>query len=199
MPINSSILPPHRDQAELARRLRRLAAWIRGLLLVGAPVIAAVPVCLLLAPEPLLALGWGSAGPCSQDAIPLLLKSGVTPAMGLRLSVLSLLPVGLWLLTMWQLWSLFGEYGLGRVFSPRALLALRRLGTCLLAMFAMQPLFTTLMSLALSWDRPRGHREISLSLGSDDYMLLLLALLLLALARVMQEAARVAEENDGFV
>ena len=119
--------------------------------------------------------------------------------MSQRVAVLSLLPVGLGLLVMWQLWSLFGEYSQGRIFSLRALGALRRLGLSLLALFAMRPVVGALLSVALSWDRPRGQRVISLSLGSEDYMLLLLALLLLALARVMQESARVAEENDGFV
>ena len=199
MSKHPALSSPSRGQAELAQRLRGLALWVRGLLLIGAPVIGAVPICLLLIPESMLALGWGGNGACGEDAVQGLLAGGLTAATSQRLAVLSLLPVGLGLLVMWQLWSLFGEYSQGRIFSLRALGSLRRLGSSLLALFAMRPVFGALLSVALSWNRPHGQRQISLSLGSDDYMLLLLALLLLALARVMQEAARVAEENDGFV
>jgi hypothetical protein len=38
-----------------------------------------------------------------------------------------------------------------------------------------------------------------LDLMSDDYMLLLLGVVLLAIASVMTEAARIAEDNEGFV
>jgi hypothetical protein len=53
-----------------------------------------------------------------------------------------------------------------------------------------------------AWPAPGTTRPASAcsrSFGSTDYQQLLFALLVLALARVMQEAARVAAENEGFV
>ena len=52
---------------------------------------------------------------------------------------------------------------------------------------------------ASAWPVRRGRREISVWVSSDDYVLLLLGLVLLAMSSVMIEAARVAEDNAGFV
>ena len=186
------------QQVALATRLRPLTLLVRGLLVLGAPLIAAVPLWLWLAPESLLAVGWAEGTTCNADLVALIAQ-GVSPAMRWRLVAISVLPVGLGLLMLAQLWGLFGQYSLGAVFSSTALQRLRGLGWSLMALFFSQPVVGAMQSVALSWDKPPGHRQITLSFSSDDYVLLLFALLLLALAKVMQEAARVAQENEGFV
>ena len=70
-------------------------------------------------------------------------------------------------------------------------------GLCALA--AAQPLGHTLAILALTWGNPKGERQLWFGLSSDHYLSLLFGLLLLALAQVLHEAARVADENAEFV
>lgn len=185
-------------QATLAARLRGLTTLVRGLLLLGIPLLAAVPLLVWLAPEFLLSVGWAQGQACDAGLLALIAQ-GVSPALRTRLVLVSLLPtaIGLWLLA--HLWGLFGQYRLGAVFSLQALRHLRGLGWSLLAMFVSQPVFGALQSVALSWDNPPGQRQLAVSFSSDDYLVLMFALLLLALARVMQEAARAAQENEGFV
>ena len=69
----------------------------------------------------------------------------------------------------------------------------------MVALAVLEPLSRTLASVALTLDRPPGHRVLMLTLGTHDYALLMCALVFVAVARVMAEAARLAEENEGFV
>lgn len=180
----------------LTDRLRRLSRCVRGLALLAAPLLAATPVLLLTAPDALLAVGFSEmAGMNLQH----LAQGGLTLAARVRMAAVTLLPVGLGLALLWQLWSLFGEYLRGNVFGARALACLRRFAALLFALSLAQPLSQALMSVAVSWDNPPGQRQLVVMLSSNDYALVLGALVFMAIARVMTEAARVAEENEGFV
>ena len=55
------------------------------------------------------------------------------------------------------------------------------------------------LSVIVTWHNGPGKREVDASLSSDDYMVLLLGVALLAISSVMVEAARIAEDNEGFV
>jgi len=185
-----------KSQPALAARLAGLARGVRGLALLAAPLLLAIPPLLLWAPEVLLDLGLGQTSGLS---LMHLSQQPLGSAGRARMAAASLPPVLLGLALLWQLWSLFGEYLRGAVFSPRALACLRRFGALLLALSVAQPLSQTLMSVAVSWDNPPGQRVVMLTLSSNDYALVLGALVFMAIARVMTEAARVAEENEGFV
>lgn len=103
------------------------------------------------------------------------------------------------LLALWQLWRLFGCYQRGEVFSLRAVHHLQRLAQAVVAMAPVLPLSRSLVVLGLTWQNPPGQRILSFHIGSDHYLQLLLGLALLAMAMVMREAQRVADENAGFV
>jgi hypothetical protein len=128
-----------------------------------------------------------------------LAQGGVSSAARLRMAAAGLPPVLVGLALLWQLWALFGEYLRGAVFSPRALACLRRFGALLVVLAVVQPLGQALMSVAISWDNPPGQRVLLVSISSSDNALVIGALVFVAIARVMTEAARVAEENEGFV
>lgn len=179
---------PH-EQA-LAARLRGLSRLVRGLLLVGLPLLLLSPLWL-----------WWHPGAFPLDGTDSLGLGDARLAAPAQLRLLGLTYFGLvFALGMaWQLWRLFGEYGQGRLFSDRAVQSLRRLGAWLLADWVAGPLIHAAASVARTWDNPPGQRMLTLSFGSTDYQQLLFALLVLALARVMQEAARAAAENEGFV
>jgi hypothetical protein len=192
VPLGISPVP----SPELAQRLGRLAGVVRGLCVLAAGVLVAWPLLLLFAPDSLVAIGAGQAPGIDMRS---LIQGEFTFAARLRVAFASLLPCGLGLALLWQLWGLFGEYQRGAVFSVRALACLRRFSSLLVLLALSSPLTQVLMSVAISLDNPPGQRQIAISLSSNDYALLLGALVFVAIARVMTEAARVAQENEGFV
>lgn len=187
--------PSPLPRPELARRLQGLARAVRVLAVFGALSLAALP--------PWIALGSGASvepmqGLFGGHLLDMAL-GGITPAVRWRLALVTLLPVVAALVALWQLWQLFGAYRLGDVFGPLPLASLRRFGWAMTALAAAQPLSTTLASMAVSWDNPPGQRMVALMLGSNDYALLMSALVFVALGRVMTEAARQAREIEAFV
>jgi hypothetical protein len=106
------------------------------------------------------------------------------------------------LLTLYALvclWRLFSAYLRGDVFTEAATRHLRRLGHAVTAMAIVMPLTDTATILALTLSNPPGQRMLSVHLGSQHYVVLLLGLVLTAMAMVMREAQRMAQENAEFV
>jgi hypothetical protein len=103
------------------------------------------------------------------------------------------------LAALWRLWQLFGEYLHARIFSARALTSLRGFARWTLAAAFWSPIYRAVLSVITTWHNGPGKRELDVALSSDDYMVLLLGVVLLAIASVMVEAARIAEDNEGFV
>jgi len=111
----------------------------------------------------------------------------------------SLVPLGVLLMALLRLWNVFGEYARGRVFSRHALVSLRGFARWLLVAGFVSPLYGALLSVVVTWGNGPGRRQLMLQLGSNDYEMLLFGLVVLAISTVMVEAARVAEDNEGFV
>jgi hypothetical protein len=188
-------IPSPTPSPELARRLRGLARVVRGLALVGALSLLVLPAWIVLSSADNLEPVQGLFGAHLLE----LAQGGLTPAVRLRLAAVTLLPVGVALVALWQLWRLFGAYCQGDVFGPVPLTSLRRFGWAMTGLAVLQPLSTTLASVAASLDNPPGQRILMVSLGSNDYALLMSALVFVAISRVMTEAARQAQENEAFV
>jgi hypothetical protein len=176
--------------SDLQSRLRRIAMTVRVLVLVGAVALVLSTAWVWIVP--------GHAHSqikqvADVDVGQLALNTRV--ACGLW----TLLPVGIVLLGLRRLWLLFGEYALGRVFSQRALASLRGFARCVLASGIVAPLYGGVLSVIVTFDRVPGTRQLNLQLSSSDYETILLGAVLLAISTVMAEAARVAEDNAGFV
>jgi hypothetical protein len=180
----------------LAQRLSTLARIVRGLALLAFPVLLSVPLLLLLNPQMLFPMGLGETAGMN---LAHLAHGELTLATRVRMAGSSLPVIAVGLALLWQLWALFGEYLRGAVFSARALQCLNRFAWLLLGLALAQPLSQAMMSVAISWDNPPGQRVLMVHLSSNDYALALGALVFIAIARVMTEAARMAEENEGFV
>jgi hypothetical protein len=85
------------------------------------------------------------------------------------------------------------------VFERASVGRLRRFAWTTLAFALAQPLLTAAMVLALTLSNPPGQRMLRLGIGGHDYMGVLVAAVLIAIATVMSDAVRLAEENEGFV
>lgn len=104
--------------------------------------------------------------------------------------------------TMWALWELkrlFEGYAAGAIFTVAAARRLRSCGFAVLISSGKTVVGAVLLSLAISIDLPQGHKVLSVSLSSDDVGLLLIGGIVLVIARVMEEAAGLAEENAAFI
>jgi hypothetical protein len=175
-----------------SRTLARLARLVRALVVLGAAVLAVVPPWVWSSPEWVRLHAQRNLG---LEALPQSLGPGT---LWLHALVgLPALATGFFLL--WQLWRLFGEYGQGRVLGRAAVQHLRRFASGVLALGVLGPLTETLSVLVLTWHNPPGQRQLVINLSSDDYLHVLLGAVLLAIALVMAEAVRVAEENAEFV
>lgn len=171
--------------------LQRLATLVRALVALGALTLATVPFWLWRSPrwlEDNARRNLELTGPLTID-----------PQVQWWAAAVGLpgLAVGFFLL--WQLWRLFGEYGQGRVFSLQAVRHLRRFAFGVLSLGLVAPLTNTAMVLVLTWHNPPGQRQLMIGLSSDNYLHVLLGAVLIAIARVMAEAVRVAQENAEFV
>ncbi|MGH6871679.1 MAG: DUF2975 domain-containing protein [Rhizomicrobium sp.] len=171
-------------------RASRIMAWLSIAGAVIGPVV--VTLCFLFPDATrVLDIHFGHLGAELTDAVPIEYR-----AMAM-LCALVPAAVGSWGLI--ALARLFRCYVVGEVFSGRALHALSQVTAALfwnvLAAFVMQ----APISILLTWYLGHGHRQVSLSLGSDDAQVLFVAGVTFVIARVMAEARRIADENEGFV
>ncbi|PZA09746.1 DUF2975 domain-containing protein [Rhodopseudomonas palustris] len=95
--------------------------------------------------------------------------------------------------------ALFGEFACGQVFTATAATHLQRFGIAVLAQGALGPITATALALALSLGNPPGQRLLVLTLSSNDYVSVIVGGVLIAVATVMREATRLADENASFV
>ncbi len=170
--------------------VRRIAWWVRALTLLAGVGLFSLPLAFWL--EPAMLAHALSAMP-KPGAAPLTLTTRL-------LAVAAVLPlVAMALFGLQQLCKLFDGYAQGHVFTEIAATRLRRLGIVMMLVFLVKPLTGAAMSVILSWHNPPGQRTLTLGLSSDDYVSLLSGAVLLAIASVMRETARLAQENAEFV
>ncbi len=184
--------PPRSSPAsQTSQRFRRVARFVRGLILVGAVLLVANTVVAWFAPD--YALKLIKTETDVQILGPLTLQTRVLYALW------DLLTSAVFLTALAHLWNLFGEYLHARVFSVRALASLRGFARWMLVAAVAAPVARALLSVIATWQNGPGHRQVVLNLSSDDYTMLLFGVVILAISSVMADAARIAEDNEGFV
>ncbi|QWG25869.1 DUF2975 domain-containing protein [Bradyrhizobium sediminis] len=109
------------------------------------------------------------------------------------------IPVGVMVYGLFAARRMFAEFASGEIFSERAARHLQTFAATVLAQAPLGPLTATAFSAALSLGNPPGLRAITVAFSINDYFALIVGGVLFAAATVMREAARLAEENKGFV
>jgi hypothetical protein len=183
-------MTPSASPRRLPGSLARVVLVVRALCVLGALSLIAVPLWFWASPEAIESLAPSMVG---------VTEMRIDARAQWLGGALSLLPVSLGLYALWQLWRLFTEYAAGRVFGRTALVHLRRFAWALLGTALLAPLVRAATSVALTLGNPPGRRLLVVGFSWNDYMAVLLAAVLIAIATVMAEAVRVAEENEGFV
>jgi len=173
-------------------RLARLSQAMMWVTTVGIGLIVVLTVLGFLIPDwtrNALLARLGQVG----TALPL------TPAARLVAAAIFAVPVGVMLWGLWQVRALFRDFAEGRVFTENAARHLQMFGVAVLAQAPLGPLTATLLALALSLANSQGERLLLITFSLNDYFALIIGGVLVAVATVMREAARLAEENAGFV
>lgn len=180
------------DIGSVPAGLRRLCALVRAGAALGALASVGSMTWIWSSAEVLAEVGPLMAGmPCGRVN-----TDATTRALGAAASVL---PVALWLLLAERLWRLFGLYGRGQALTAAAQRLLQQVALALLAVALVGPLYRGALSVVLTYLNPAGQRHLVLGFGSDDYLWLLVAGALFAVATVMRQAVSAAEENRAFV
>jgi hypothetical protein len=100
---------------------------------------------------------------------------------------------------LWHLHLMFRAFAAGRVFHRRPIGHLRTFSIVLLAQGILKPSAGALASVVATFTRPAGERMVSIGLSDAEATLLFSGALLLVIAWILGEAARLHDENQGFV
>lgn len=173
-------------------RIERIALWMRRIIPVTAISAVLGTVALWLNPAWILATMPGQIGiPAASLAL--------SPAAQLGGFLISALPLTILVVSLVQTQALFGRFAQGEVFSSGNAGRLRHVALCVVALALARPLVRTLLGLILTAGNPPGQRLFAITVSSDDVFIGLAGVLLLAVAWVMVEGARLADENASFV
>jgi hypothetical protein len=173
-------------------RLARLSRVMEIMTDVGIALVLGLTVACFLIPDwsrNLLLAKLGQAG----AALP------VTPQARLAAAGVVAIPVAVMLYGLLNVRALFRELGRGRVFTGQAARHLQIFAATVLAQAPLGPLTSAALSVAVSMTDETGARMHAITFSLHDYYALLVGGVLLAVATVMREAARLSDENASFV
>ncbi|MBA2073368.1 DUF2975 domain-containing protein [Aeromonas veronii] len=109
-------------------------------------------------------------------------------------TLVMLLPDIIFISILWQLRQLFHGYRHGLLFTFGQIRHYQKIGLLLCTSFVISILTTPLLSVVLTMQGPEVHGSVTI--GSSDFQLLLVGLIVLALALVMREAKQLADEQQ---
>lgn len=176
------------SQARLARLSRRMA-WVTTVGIVLIVVLMGLAFAIPDWSRNLLLNRLGATGA----------KLPLGPAEQAALAAIYAVPIGVMVWGLWHVRALFRDFAIGRVFTADAAERLRRFGLSVLLQGPLGPLTATALALALALGNPPGQRYLVLTVSINDYVALIVGGVLVAIAAVMREAARLADENAAFV
>lgn len=180
------------DMTDTTRRIAKLARPLHWL---STAALGAIPIGLVIA---------AALGALSEDRLRASyghfpLPETIAISGWISTLLFGLLSVALVLFILWQMRGLFACYARGDVLGREAAARVQRMGQGLLALAAIRLVADTVNVLVLTLPNPPGQRVLSIGFDTDDLFLLFAAGLLTLVGWAMAEAARVAEENAGFV
>lgn len=127
--------------------------------------------------------------------------SAVTLGGAAQLGGLALTAVPLLILAygLFQVRLVFLDFAAGNVISRTIARRLELFGGAVALQAALNPFIGAALSVVVTLGNPPGRRMLAISLSSHDVVSFLVGLLLIAIGWVMHEAARIADENAGFI
>lgn len=182
-------IAPARDaNQDSFKALRRLAATMCFVVAIGGALAELALAWVWLSPGIVTAYVAPHAGLAGAAVS----TDGTTRLLGF---LTCMIPLSVLFYALHQAYELFDSYRLGTVFPDDAPVRLRRIGLCMMALAVLRPLTGALLSVILTASAPAGQQMLVIGISIDDYMIALFGGLILAIAHVMTEAARVAADN----
>ena len=109
--------------------------------------------------------------------------------------IVSSMPLAVMMYATASLVRLFSLYEAGVFFATENINCYRKLGISLIALFFAKILFNGLLSIVLSFANPPGQRMLVFGFGSSDLMILCTGAIVILVSSVMEEAARLEQEQ----
>lgn len=135
-----------------------------------------------------LELGWSEA-----EVGPLTIFERVAAA------TLSILPLSVTLVALFNLRRLFGLYAQGNIFEAANVQCFRNMGWALVLIMPTNVLFHSALSVLLSFDQAAGERMLAISISSDDVGVAVVGVVIVVVSWVMAEAADLSRDNAAIV
>jgi hypothetical protein len=128
--------------------------------------------------------------------LPIAVQQNLPLSARLMALVVSFISAGIVMACVYCLIRLFSLYEKAEIFTKGTVKCIKKLGRLLIWLFVAGIIEQPLMSLALSLHNMPGHRMISLGLGSDDIVVLLIGVVVVLIAWVMDEGRLLYEEQQ---
>lgn len=176
-------------RARFLARAAEILALVASVAVVGALVLIAIVMTTLPAERAEL-LG----DLFERDAA----AAASAPFAGAAVAV-SVIPAALIIYALLQVRRLLAGYRQGEIFSPGAAQRLGRIGWSIIALAPLTVLTEVIGRALVAYDPATGAGSFEVSVGDGEIVALILGALLVVIGRVLDEAARIAEENDAFI
>src|SRR5258708_6239600 len=186
-------------------RVRRVSRVMQGMIVIGAAMALLVLLWAWLGPSVIekdVLTGAGRAHLKVEVLTRLRFPvedAAMTDQAQLIVLIMSSLLMALVLYALYQAYQLFAGYRCGEVLTVRAAGRLRHISYAMLAVAVTVPILQAALSVVLTWNASSGQLHLVLPLSYSDYFIAALAGLLLAIAHVLTEAAKIARENSEIV
>lgn len=158
---------------------------------------------VLLALSPILtALFWALVGSGNQVLsrdLPVAVDPDIPLASLVTGFLVSLIPTGVVMYALYQLYKLFGLYCGGKVFAKENVACYRSLGWAIIYYALADFMGDILLGIVLTFHRGQGKRLLVVGLSSTEVFVLLAGICVLTIAWVMDEARKLKEEQELFV
>lgn len=113
--------------------------------------------------------------------------------------LISTVQLGILTVGFWAMAAVFQLFAQGDYWHADLGNSVRRFGKSLVLFGALSPVMRTLLGLAITLDNPQGQHMVVIRLVSNDFVIILVGLLLIMLGYALKEAAVLAEDNRQIV
>jgi hypothetical protein len=120
----------------------------------------------------------------------------LSPATKIVGFLLCLIPVGFTEYVCYCLIQLFSRYEKAEIFTVLSVNYIKKTGMALLLSQLANPIYEALQTLNLTWGNGHGHRFITMSFGSTNMGVILMAMMTILIAWIMAEGCRLREEQQ---
>ncbi|WP_342641961.1 hypothetical protein [Rhodoligotrophos ferricapiens] len=125
--------------------------------------------------------------------------ANIGPTQTGGLFLLQFVLVGLQFYLLWQVSIIFGELKRGDIFSARSADAMMRAGFMAMLFMPIRIVDKTLETLLLTIGNEPGHRILAIGVGFEDFAMLSMGAVILAVGYIMGAARRQSRELESFV